>query len=111
MESGARMRNELRRDELRASLRVLQSDAAEAAPSIVAPRIVAPRRLYVVTPRPAADEPLPTAQRILVSAWLTAALLAAVAVLSDAAAHAVDAMEPRAIASLEPGRSHFGFGQ
>ncbi|MBG0811399.1 hypothetical protein IY145_18780 [Methylosinus sp. H3A] len=110
------MRNELRRDELRASLRVLQSDAAEtapsiAAPSIVTPRIVAPRRLYVVTPRPAADEPLPTAQRILVSAWLAAALLAAVAVLSDAAAHAVDAMEPRAIASLEPSRSHFGFGQ
>jgi len=110
MGSGARTNDELRREELRASLRVLRSDGAETAPAD-ASRIVAPRRLVIVTPRPTADEPLPMAQRILVSAALAGALLMAVAALSDAAAHAMDAMEPRAIASLEPGRSHFGFGQ
>ncbi|OAI30474.1 hypothetical protein A1351_08850 [Methylosinus sp. R-45379] len=107
MGSDARMRDETRREELRASLRVLRSESADAA----APRIMAPRRLVVVAPRPAADEPLPPAQRFLASAALAGALLMAVAALSDAAAHAMGAMEPRAIASLEMGRSHFGFGQ
>ncbi|WP_400768251.1 hypothetical protein [Methylosinus sporium] len=107
MESDLRPGDAARRQELRASLRVLRSESADAS----APRIVAPRRLVVVAPRPAADEPLPPAQRVLVSAALAGLLLMAVAALSDAAAHAMDAMEPRAIASLEMGRSHFGFGQ
>ncbi|WP_036290762.1 hypothetical protein [Methylosinus sp. PW1] len=110
MESDLRPGDAARRQELRASLRVLRSESADASAS-APPRIMAPRRLVVVAPRPAADEPLPPAQRILASAALAGLLLMAVAALSDAAAHAMDAMEPRAIASLEMGRPHFGFGQ
>ncbi|MBU3887672.1 hypothetical protein FM996_13615 [Methylosinus sporium] len=107
MEADARAKDEALRKELRASLRVLRSKGADGRP--LPPRI-APR-LVVVAPQRAADEPLPAALRILVSAALAAILLLGVSALSDAAAHAMNAMERRSIASLDTSRSHFGFGQ
>jgi hypothetical protein len=110
MGSGTRNHDELLRRELRASLRILRSDRAEERSEPRSP-VDAPRRFVVVTCAPADEEPLPTAQRILASTALAASLLIAVAALSEAAADATKAMEPRAVASLSTGRSHFGFGQ
>jgi len=104
-----RPRDELRREKLRASWRVLRSDLAERAAAPLPP-IDAPRPRAVATRRPTADEAPPAVQRILASAALAAALLTAVSALSEAAANAMYTMEPR-VASLESGRSHFGFGQ
>ncbi|HEY8066174.1 MAG TPA: hypothetical protein VIF40_15835 [Methylosinus sp.] len=101
-----------RRDALRARLFVLRSDIRhESGQTLRERRGLAPH-LIVVSRRSDEEEALSAPQRVAISIALALALLTGVSALSDAAANAMAAMEPRTVAALsERTRAHFGFGQ
>jgi hypothetical protein len=101
-----------RRDELRARLFVLRSDIRRDSGQTLRERRDLAPRLVIVSRRSDEEEALSAQQRIAISIALALALLTGVSALSDAAANAMAAMEPRSVAALsERTRSHFGFGQ
>ncbi|CAN2533278.1 hypothetical+protein [Methylocapsa aurea] len=91
---------------------MLRSDIRrESGQTLRERRDLAPH-LIIVSRRSDEEEALSAPQRVAISIALALALLTGVSALSDAAANAMAAMEPRTVAALsERTRAHFGFGQ